>query len=143
MKTTALVLSAMLLATAASAQPATSPSSPNSPPGATSNAPQAGVNPSTGTTPSTSMTDRNSGTAAASGDRNQAVTTTSNNAPQPAKGANSFSRGEARRRIQSEGFQKVGSLRKDSGGVWRGKGMKDGQQVAVWLDYKGNVGQVQ
>ena len=143
MKTTALVFATLLSATAASAQPATSPSSPNSPPGATSNAPQAGVNPSTGTTPGTGMVDRNSGTAAASGDRNQAVTTTGNNAPQPAKGANSFSRGEARRRIQSEGFQEVGGLHKDSGGVWRGKGMKDGQQVAVWLDYKGNVGQVQ
>ncbi len=143
MKTTALVFASLLLASAASAQPATSPSTPNAPPGATSNAPQAGVNPSTGTTPGTSMTDRNSGTAAASGDRNQAVTTTNNNAPQPARGSNSFSRGEARRRIQSEGFQRVVSLHKDSGGVWRGKGMKDGQQVAVWLDYKGNVGQMQ
>ena len=143
MKTTPIVFATLLLATAASAQPATAPSSPNSPPGATSNAPQAGVNPSTGTTPGTSMSDRNSGTAAASGDRNQAVTTTSSNAPQPAKGANSFSRGEARRRIQSEGFQKVVNLHKDSGGVWRGKGTKDGQQVAVWLDYKGNVGQAQ
>ncbi len=143
MKTIPLAFAAMLLATAASAQPATAPSNPNSPPGATSNAPQAGVDPSSGTTPSTSMTDRNTGTAAASGDRNQAVTTTGNNSMQPARGANSFSAGEARRRIQGEGFQNVVRLHKDGGGVWRGKGVKDGQQVAVWLDYKGNVGQAQ
>jgi hypothetical protein len=31
--------------------------------------------------------------------------------------------------------------KKDGDGVWRGMGKKDGQQVSVWLDYKGNVGQ--
>lgn len=128
---------AALFATAAVAQ--TTPSS--NAPGATSNAPMAGVNPSTGTRPGTGMVDRNTGTAAASGDSNQAVATTSNDAPQPARGANSFSRGEARRRIERHGFQKVVSLHKDNGGVWRGKGMKDGQPVSVWLDYKGNAGQ--
>jgi hypothetical protein len=25
--------------------------------------------------------------------------------------------------------------------VWRGSGKKGGQQVSVWVDYKGNVGQ--
>ncbi len=136
MKTVPIAFTAMLFATGAFAQTTNAPSAPNSPPGATSNAPQAGVNPSTGTTPSTSMTDRNTGTAAASGDRNQAVATTDANAPQPAQEANSFSRGEARRRIERHGFQKVVSLHKDNGGVWRGKGMKDGQQVGVWLDYQ-------
>ncbi len=85
----------------------------------------------------------NNGTAAASGDNNQAVATTSADAPQPAHGANSFSHGEARRRITAHGFQKVASLHKDANGVWWGQGMKDGQQVRVWLDYKGNVGQQQ
>ncbi len=142
MKSIPLALAAALIATAAAAQ--TTPNTPtpgNAAPGATSNAPMSGVNPSTGTTPSTGMTDRNSGTAAASGDRNQAVATTNANAPQPAQGANSFSRRQARYRIEKQGFQKVMDLRKDNGGVWRGKGMKDGQQVDVWLDYKGNVGQ--
>ena len=142
MKSIPLALVATLFATAAMAQPATSPATNNAP-GATSNAPMAGVNPSTGTKPDAGLTDRNTGTAAASGDRNQAVATTDANAPQPARGSNSFSRGEARRRIQSQGFQKVASLHKDDGGVWRGTGMKDGQPVQVWLDYKGNVGQQQ
>ena len=140
MKSIPLALVATLFATTAMAQNATNS---NAAPGATSNAPMAGVNPSTGTKPGMSMTDRNSGTAAASGDRNQAVATTSADAPQPARGANSFSRGEARRRIERHGFQKVSGLRKDDGGVWRGTGMKDGQQVNVWLDYKGNAGQQQ
>ena len=140
MKSIPLALVATLFGTAAMAQPATSSGAA---PGATSNAPMAGVNPSTGTKPDVGLTDRNTGTAAASGDRNQAVTTTDANAPEPARGANSFSRGEARRRIQSHGFQKVASLHKDDGGVWRGTGMKDGQPVKVWLDYKGNVGQQQ
>ena len=84
---------------------------------------------------------RNTGPAAAGGDRNQAVATTSAHAPQPAHGANSFSMGEARRRLESNGFEKVADLKKDNDGVWRGKGTKSGQQVDVWVDYKGNVGQ--
>jgi hypothetical protein len=138
MKSIPLAFAAALFATTAMAQPAAT--TPDAAPGATSNAPMKGVNPSTGTTPGTGMTDRNTGTAAASGDRNQAVATTDANAPQPAQGANSFSRGEARRRIEGQGFQKVAGLHKDGGGVWRGKGMKDGEQVGVWLDYKGNIG---
>jgi hypothetical protein len=39
------------------------------------------------------------------------------------------------------GFQNVSGLRKDDGGVWRDTATKDGQQVQVWFDYKGNVGQ--
>ena len=90
--------------------------------------------------PGMGMPSRN-GASAASGDNNQAVATTDSNAMQPAHGANSFSRGEARRRIESHGFQNVSDLRKSNHGVWMGKGMKDGQPVHVWLDYKGNVGQ--
>jgi hypothetical protein len=83
----------------------------------------------------------NAGANAAGGNNNQAVATTNANAPQPARGANSFSRGEARGRISSEGFQNVSNLRKDNMGVWRGTATKNGQQVHVWLDYKGNIGQ--
>ncbi len=82
-----------------------------------------------------------SGANAAGGDNNQAVATTSANAPQPAHGANSFSKGEAVRRIARHGFQNVSNLRKDGTAAWRGTAIKDGQQVQVWLDYKGNVGQ--
>ncbi len=113
----------------------------NTAPGATSNAPMPGVSTNTGVTPDTGVVDRNTGAAAASGDRNQAVTTTSNNAAEPARGANSFSEGEARRRLESNGFQGVGGLTKDDGGVWRGTATKEGQSVQVWLDYKGNTGQ--
>lgn len=83
----------------------------------------------------------NAGQNAAGGDRNQAVATTDANAPQPAHGANSFSQGEARRRIERQGFQNISGLRKDNDGVWRGTATKDGQQAHVWLDYKGSVGQ--
>lgn len=83
------------------------------------------------------MADRNTGAA---DDRNQAVATTAANAPQPVKGANSFSRGEARRRIERAGFAGVADLQKDGDGVWRGHGTKDGSSVGVWLDYKGSVG---
>ena len=113
----------------------------NTAPGATSNAPMPGVSTSTGVTSDTGVVDRNTGAAAASGDRNQAVTTTSTNAAEPARGSNSFSEGEARRRLESNGFQSVAGLAKDDGGVWRGTATKDGQSVQVWLDYKGNTGQ--
>jgi len=113
----------------------------NTAPGATSNAPMPGVSSNTGVTPGTGVVDRNTGAAAASGDRNQAVATTGANAAQPARGSNSFTEGEARGRLERSGFQGVGSLAKDDGGVWRGTATKDGRTVQVWLDYKGNAGQ--
>ncbi len=142
---TTFTLAAMLLATSAmaqsaSAQTATTGTPGNTAPGATSNAPMSGVSPSTGVTPNTGVVGRNTGTAAAAGDRNQAVTTTGANAPEPARGANSFSMGEARRRIERNGFSKVTGLKKDDGGVWRGTAEKAGAATPVWLDYKGNVG---
>lgn len=140
-----LALAASLLASTAFAQSTGTVPSRSTPgnmaPGATSNAPMPGVNSSTGTTPDTGIVDRNSGAAAASGDRNQAVTTTGANAAQPARGSNSFTQNEARRRLERSGFQSVSGLAKDNGGVWRGTAMKDGQSVQVWLDYKGNTGQ--
>ena len=141
MKTTSLAIAATLIAGGALAQTAAParPTPGDAAPGATSNAPMNGVNPNTGVTPSTGVVDRNSGTAAAAGDRNQAVASTSANAPQPARGANSFSEGEARRRIERTGFQQVTGLRKDSNGVWRGTAKHDGASTPVWLDYKGNV----
>ncbi len=143
---TSLALAATLLGGTAIAQTTTSPSG-TSPggvarpvPGATGNAPMPGVNSNTGVTPNAGVVDRNTGTAAAAGDRNQGVATTSANAPQPARGRNSFTEGEARRRIERNGYQNVTGLKKDDGGVWRGNGMKDGQSEQVWLDYKGNAG---
>lgn len=129
---TAVALLGSVLATAALAQTATAPARPAPPP--------AVVNPSTGTAPGTGVVDRNTGTAAASGDRNQAVSTTTANAPQPARGANSFTEGEARRRIESNGYADVTGLQKDADGIWHGTAKKGGNTVKVWLDYKGNVG---
>lgn len=146
MKILTLALTSGLMITAASAQTtSTSPSRPSAPvvtttPGAPLPA-APGTNTSTGTTPGAGIADRNTGTAGAAGNRNQAVATTGANAPQPAKGANSFSGGEARRRIESRGYATVADLKKDSDGVWRGSAMKDGAKVGVWLDYKGNIGQ--
>jgi hypothetical protein len=72
---------------------------------------------------------------------NQAVATTSGNAPAPARGKNSFTMGEAKSRIERNGFSDVSGLSKDNDGIWRGKAQKDGSSTTVWLDYKGNVGQ--
>lgn len=139
MKTAVTVAIVTLMAGSVFAQTPSRPTPGNVAPGATSNAPMNGVSPATGVTPSTGVVDRNTGTAAAAGDSNQAVATTSANAPQPARGRNSFSQGEARRRIESRGFQQVTGLRKDNTGVWRGTAMREGASVPVWLDYKGNV----
>ena len=78
---------------------------------------------------------------AASGNSNQAVATTSANSAMPAKGSNSFTESQAQSRLQKEGFSGVSALQKDHDGIWHGKAMKGGQQVSVWVDYKGNVGQ--
>ena len=93
--------------------------------------------------PKTSPTAGAAGTKddkAAAGDNNQAVATTSANAAQPAHGANSFTMGEAKSRIEKNGFTDVSDLKKDDNGVWRGSAKKDGTVTGVWLDYKGNTG---
>jgi opacity protein-like surface antigen len=57
----------------------------------------------------------------------------------PVAGANSFTEGQAKSRIESNGFGNVSGLQKDGQGVWRGKAMKDGKSVSVSLDFQGNV----
>ncbi|MGE0715019.1 MAG: PepSY domain-containing protein [Alphaproteobacteria bacterium] len=57
----------------------------------------------------------------------------------PAAGANSFTEGQARSRIEAQGYSDVGPLTKDTDGVWRGKAMRSGQSVEVAVDYQGNV----
>ena len=57
----------------------------------------------------------------------------------PVAGSNSFTEGQAKSRIESNGFANVSELRKDDQGVWRGKAMKDGKSVTVSLDFQGNV----
>jgi hypothetical protein len=57
----------------------------------------------------------------------------------PVAGANSFTEGQAKSRIESKGFANVSALQKDGQGVWRGKALKDGKTVSVSLDFQGNV----
>ena len=54
-------------------------------------------------------------------------------------GANSFTEGQAKSRIENMGFANVTDLKKDDNGVWRGRAMKSGQTVDVSVDYQGNV----
>ena len=124
MKLTALsAVAVSLFSAVALAQPAPSRPTPSQePPAATAPAPS-------------------QDTAAASGNSNQTVATTNANAPMPAHGANSFTEGEARSKIESNGYSNVSGLTKDDNGVWRGNAQKGSQQAQVWLDYKGNVGQ--
>ena len=56
-----------------------------------------------------------------------------------AKGANSFTEGQARTRIAGAGFGNVTSLAKDDDGVWRGHGDREGRTFDVGFDYKGQV----
>ena len=57
----------------------------------------------------------------------------------PVAGANSFTEGQAQSRIEGAGFTKVTGLKKDDQGVWRGSATKDGKQVPVSVDFRGNV----
>jgi hypothetical protein len=54
-------------------------------------------------------------------------------------GANSFTEGQARSRLEKEGFSNVSGLAKDKDGVWRGKASKGAHEQTVGVDYKGNI----
>jgi protein CpxP len=113
--------------------------------------------PSTTTTsptpPATTMPPASPGTNSPTGSSNPAVNTTGNapssvNASGKAtlvaasaleKGANSFTEGQAKSRIEGAGLSNVTDLQKDDQGIWRGKAMRDGKSVAVGFDYKGNI----
>ncbi|MFC4166975.1 PepSY domain-containing protein [Teichococcus aestuarii] len=71
--------------------------------------------------------------AAAPGTDNPPTTAT------PAEGANSFTEGQARSRIEAAGYTDVQGLQKDDKGVWRGRAMRNGQTAEVGLDFQGNV----
>jgi hypothetical protein len=57
----------------------------------------------------------------------------------PAAGANSFTEGQAKSRIEAAGFTNVSDLQKDDQGIWRGRAQQGSQQVSVALDFQGNV----
>lgn len=56
-----------------------------------------------------------------------------------AQGANSFTEGQARSRIEGAGFTDVTGLQKDGGGIWRGKARKGDRSLDVGFDYRGNM----
>jgi len=59
------------------------------------------------------------------------------NAPLP--GANSFTEGQAKSRLETNGYTAVSELKKDDNGVWKGRATHDGQPVIVSVDYRGNI----
>jgi hypothetical protein len=75
-------------------------------------------------------------------DANTPAVTTPNSPPNPGApvaGANSFTEGQAKSRIEARGFTNVSGLMKDSAGVWRGTATQSGKSVKVSLDFQGNV----
>ena len=74
------------------------------------------------------------------GPGNNAINSTgANNPGAPVQGRNSFTEGQAKSRIESNGFSNVSGLKKDDSGVWRAKATKEGKLVDVSLDFQGNV----
>jgi protein CpxP len=77
------------------------------------------------------------------GSSNPAVTVKPKDSPESTgslePGANSFTEGQARSRIEAQGFSNVTDLRKDDQGIWRGQAMRNGASVGVAIDYRGNV----
>lgn len=57
----------------------------------------------------------------------------------PAAGANSFTEGQAKSRIEAAGFSNVSDLTKDKDGIWRATASKGGTTSHVALDFQGNV----
>ncbi len=59
------------------------------------------------------------------------------NAPLP--GANSFTEGQAKSRLEASGYSNIGGLKKDDKGVWKATATHSGAQVNVTVDYRGNI----
>ena len=75
-------------------------------------------------------------------DANTPAVTTPNspkNPNAPVEGANSFTEGQARSRLEDQGYTDVGGLKKDDKGVWRGAATKSGKKMNVSVDFQGNV----
>ena len=71
-------------------------------------------------------------------DANTPAVNSPNSPPNPAApvaGANSFTEGQAKSRIEEKGFKNVSDLKKDDAGVWRGKADQNGKAVTVSVDF--------
>ena len=78
----------------------------------------------------------------ASPDANTPAVNSPNSPPNPGApvaGANSFTEGQAKSRIEAKGFKNISDLKKDDRGVWRGKASQDGKVMNVSVDFQGNV----
>jgi hypothetical protein len=95
------------------------------------------------TTPPNSAAAQPTATTGQSHNPAVATTTNANDTTAPAKGSNSFTEGQAKDRIAQRGYSNVADLKKDDAGVWPGTAQHGGSPVQVWLDYKGNVGEIQ
>ncbi len=54
-------------------------------------------------------------------------------------GANSFTEGQARSRLERMGYSEVGELKRDDSGIWRGQAVYGGKQVQVGVDFRGAI----
>jgi len=124
------------LALAQGTAPSATTSTPQNTPTVSPSSPAArdpGVNPNAA---GTSMGTRESGTSS----------NPNANAPRSdaglEHGANSFTEGQARRRIEDRGYTNVGQLHKDQNSIWQAEAMKNGQQVKVGVDFRGNVAEM-
>ena len=120
--------------------PAASPSRAGT---ATQGAPMGSTAGTTTTRTDQGNTAAGNNTSRAPDNNNAAVQSNPGDAPRttatPAAGANSFTEGQARSRIEAAGFTGVQDLKKDESGVWRGRAMRGGQTAEVGLDFQGNV----
>ena len=57
----------------------------------------------------------------------------------PVPGANSFTRKQARRRLEDHGYSDVKGLKLDNQGIWHGTAVKGGKAFDVAIDYQGNI----
>jgi hypothetical protein len=71
---------------------------------------------------------------------NAAVKSPSDTGPAPlAAGHNSFTKGQAKTRIEKAGYANVVGLTKNADGLWQATAMQDGRTVQVSLDYQGHI----
>lgn len=60
-------------------------------------------------------------------------------ATQLESGANSYTEGQARSRLESNGFSGISNLRKDDNGFWRATATRGGSAGDVALDFQGRI----
>ena len=137
-------------ATQNSTNPAAPVPAPNDRPAGTTDRANTAAGQATGTAPGTApgmatgtATDRSgattTGPSTEGGQAAVRIDDGTRTAATPQPGANSFTEGQARSRIEDAGFSNVTELQKDDQGIWRGRGTKDGRQVGVALDFTGAV----